>query len=500
MDCILKPYLKLFFFQIYKWKEKRERNYKQASMLLASVNRLEHFLKTEYKTKLTHLEYLKSSFQLSKNEVALQIDELYQAYHFSKKCELKSLNKTCNSCSRFISDFYLLCANELFTTSEIQKKNNEWFSEIEKIPKETRMFFTPIDHQIEMHLNTPRETISKQYVKSFRLGKTKKDNFLLVLKSMSSSSPWIYGYSTNKEYNGGGFFLRWQGLGIAIDPGYNFSINLHKLGYSILDIDIVIVTHNHIDHNHDIRILDDLNKSCWKEANHIIKWYIDRFTYDSSCYFLDDYSMLGSSEKCNIITVGKCNQKYNVNDYIKLQLFPTFHMETNSGYRDDTFGVRIEFNDNKNHICKLSYTSDTKYEKSLESNMRGSDIIIANISGIYEDDVKKLNYKKRHLGYYGCINIAENINKNLKLFLLSEFWSGNDDIRFDIAKYMQNELNKVLPNSKTKVFPADIGLLVSLTDFSVKCSRCLKFCNTVFALRPKEDFGQIEYVCNNCLS
>lgn len=499
MDCILKPYLKLFFCQIYKWKEKRETNYEQAFVLLESIDRLEHFLKSAFNTRLNHLDYFKKAFQISNNEVILRIDELYQAYQVSKNCEVKPLNQACFSCSRFISDFYLLCASELFTTTEIQEKNSAWFSEMKTIPKKTLMFFRPIDHKIEMHLNTPRETITKQYVKNYRLGTEKKDNFLVVLKSMSSSSPWIYGYSTNKEYSGGGFFLRWHGFGIAIDPGYNFSTNLHRFGYSILDIDIVIVTHNHIDHNHDIRILDDLNKSCWKETNHVIKWYIDKFTYDSSCYFLDDFSMLGATAKSNIVTVGKCCQKYNVTDSIELQLFPTFHMETNTGYRDDTFGVRIELYDKNKHISTLSYTSDTKYEKSLESNLKDSDIIIANISGVYEDDVKKIDYKKRHLGYYGCINIAEKINKNLKLFLLSEFWSGNDDIRFDIAKYMQNELNGELPDSKAKVLPADIGLIVSLTDFSVKCSRCLKYSNTVLALRPKEDFGLIEYVCNNCL-
>ena len=47
----------------------------------------------------------------------------------------------------------------------------------------------------------------------------------------------------------------------------------------------------------------------------------------------------------------------------------------------------------------IGYTSDTHYEESVAENLKGSNIIIANISGVYEDDIKKINYKNRHLGY-----------------------------------------------------------------------------------------------------
>lgn len=87
-------------------------------------------------------------------------------------------------------------------------------------------------------------------------------NKFVVLKGMSSSTPAILNGAFNTQaYHGGGLYFNWSGFGIAIDPGYHFVENMHNAGLSILDIDAVVITHEHIDHTNDIRILDDLNYS-----------------------------------------------------------------------------------------------------------------------------------------------------------------------------------------------------------------------------------------------
>lgn len=57
---------------------------------------------------------------------------------------------------------------------------------------------------------------------------------------------------------GGGYFVRLHGCkrassgeqpyGIAIDPGMDFVENLYRTGYSIGDIDMIVLTHDHVDH------------------------------------------------------------------------------------------------------------------------------------------------------------------------------------------------------------------------------------------------------------
>ena len=56
------------------------------------------------------------------------------------------------------------------------------------------------------------------------------------------------------ESKGGGYFLRWNGYGIVIDPGIFFFENFLEY-YSISDINLVIISHDHPDHSIDIKSL-----------------------------------------------------------------------------------------------------------------------------------------------------------------------------------------------------------------------------------------------------
>ena len=51
---------------------------------------------------------------------------------------------------------------------------------------------------------------------------------------------------------GGGYFVRLHGgdapYGIVVDPGVDFVENLYRSGYSLSDIDMIVVSHDHVDH------------------------------------------------------------------------------------------------------------------------------------------------------------------------------------------------------------------------------------------------------------
>lgn len=78
-------------------------------------------------------------------------------------------------------------------------------------------------------------------------------NYFVVLKRYNSFTPALPRPLQCKDQSrGGGYFLRWQGKGIAIDPGFNFIQNLDVIGLSIGNIDAIILTHGHNDHYIDI--------------------------------------------------------------------------------------------------------------------------------------------------------------------------------------------------------------------------------------------------------
>ncbi len=81
----------------------------------------------------------------------------------------------------------------------------------------------------------------------------REQNEIRFLRRWNSHTPIVAG-----DY-GGGYFLRWQQRGTVIDPGCSF---LHAFSryseYSFHDIDMVIATHDHVDHCQDLGTLVSL--------------------------------------------------------------------------------------------------------------------------------------------------------------------------------------------------------------------------------------------------
>lgn len=79
-------------------------------------------------------------------------------------------------------------------------------------------------------------------------------NYLMVLKRYNSFTPALPRPNKADDENakGGGYFLHWEGKGIAIDPGFDFIRNLSEVGLKIGNIDAVMLTHGHNDHYIDL--------------------------------------------------------------------------------------------------------------------------------------------------------------------------------------------------------------------------------------------------------
>lgn len=97
-------------------------------------------------------------------------------------------------------------------------------------------------------------------------------NQLIFIKRWNSSTPL---YSDTKITFGGGYFLIWNHHGIVIDPVYDF-IELFRDEFSIEDINVVIVTHDHPDHCEDLprilTVLREFNED--KDKPHRISFYV----------------------------------------------------------------------------------------------------------------------------------------------------------------------------------------------------------------------------------
>ena len=343
------------------------------------------------------------------------------------------------------------------------------------------------------------------------------DDKLFMLKGMSSSTPALLNSAFDTdEFAGGGFFFCWKGYGVAVDPGYHYIQNLHHYGLSVLDINAVIVTHEHIDHNSDIRLLEDILTASYdkSEDSYKTRWYLDKVSYELACVlrkngsgFCEKRNELYCIDPARNIYFEKEKDSISLNEGIELgdicfEVFQTRHIwdENISKYREHTFGCKFTCRDSDKEKV-FAYTSDTRYFPELSDFIGGADIVIANISGIYEDDYMLVREKDRHLGYYGCHNlICDSFARNKsypRYLFLSEFWNGKSDIRYDVSKELQCSFEKYGIKG-IKVVPSEIGMIYDLREGKIQCSQCRRFSDKIIVQRPTGLKEKINIVCDEC--
>lgn len=101
---------------------------------------------------------------------------------------------------------------------------------------------------------------------------------LVVLRRWQSYNPKVP-RPRGEAVRGGGYFLMWSGKGIVIDPGYDFLQNFYDEGFSLGDIDAVVVTHTHPDHEDDLSTLSTLVRE-WNEYHQHMGRYERRVKLD----------------------------------------------------------------------------------------------------------------------------------------------------------------------------------------------------------------------------
>lgn len=388
------------------------------------------------------------------------------------------------------------------------------------------------------------KTLMYKYILDNHFSNKFLENKLIVLKGWSSATPIINSYFRNDYCNGGGFYINIKGTGIVIDPGCNFIKNMHEQGIRIFDIQYVIVTHNHIDHNASVMELQNLNyeynnfiannsnnvlnhKKLPKNYPNKIIWIVDQETSISLKNNPDFLAPIKSSAGdiiINEITVpdlgtdsdeekhGFLPSKKFVNDTavanyeiekptgaIELTFFRTYHMK-------NSYGLCIKSEIDQESIS-IGFTSDTGYFQKLPIHLCDCNIIIENISELSKEDlnVDDIQNKANHLKLNGCIKTISRMKTPPKLAVISEFWGGKDDIRLFIIRRIKESIVKsskmdgLAEKEPTQVLAADIGLTIKLNNYTVRCSACgnevpLKTITTV----QDEKYGQLKYICHRC--
>ena len=413
-----------------------------------------------------------------------------------KGLELLAKNKPLDSENYLQSKFENLIA-QVTSAKEIDESYTEIqeiseYDPIKKILKEIK------DNNIDecTFLN------KKKFLKFIKPKQVKSpDDYFKVLRRWNSYTPIIAdNYHISK---GGGYFLKYNDLGIVIDPGFNFIENFKGADHVFDEIDAVFISHAHNDHtsdlesiltllykyNEEIKDSDDFDNT--DTIRHQLAKERDIDYKDITREEINKEFLISEKRKTiDIFMTASTFKKYaglfelyNKTDYkihlveadgkfdfknLQVKVLKARHHDIISDY----FSVGFVFYLSDTVII---YTGDTGWNLDIEKQYKDLakrtktkyKILVAHIGGFkeYEDLYLNKGYQgyeafyKNHLGRLGIGKINETLQPDV--CLISEFGEEIKGSRIKLCEIYEEAYNGKFKKD-IKFFPADIGFTINL--------------------------------------
>ena len=323
------------------------------------------------------------------------------------------------------------------------------------------------------------------------------DRFIKILRRWNSYTPLLN--LDPVENLGGGYFLAWDGTGIVVDPGINFIKNAVSSGLSLKDINIIVLTHSHVDHTSDFEGLVTL----FHEINTL------RYDLGLDPIQFSLYTSIGAMNKyCNLVSfaydifkevnVVNPGSSYQLSDSIRMKTTPCQHQDLFCSHSSSCVGLKFYTDDEEKP--SVSITSDTGYNPQLKeafADVEGR-LVILHIGGIISEEMEytplpNIPVYESHLGLRGILNFVFDVKPSIAI--ISEFGEEFKGVRMSLSDLFDEEFKD------SKVIPADVGFTIEFvrddSKMLVKCSKCQTM-SPIAEIQPKLDGYAIVYICPNC--
>jgi tetratricopeptide (TPR) repeat protein len=342
---------------------------------------------------------------------------------------------------------------------------------------------------------------------------------LLDLREWNSFTPAVP--DQHEIDRGGGYYIRYKGQGLVIDPGYNFIENFHKVGGRLCDVGHIMVTHAHNDHTADfeslLSLLHQYNKE-HKASPKCVHLYLSQGAIRKFSGFLP---LRGASYLGRIETLNQGNRDnpqviaLHGLDGARLTVLRAFHDDTLS--LDYSVGLGFEF-DFEGGSRKVVFTGDTGIfppnkvhgdgkEKEPEvlvgpgadnclfheypEGFRHPHLLIPHLGSVKKEELredfpaqsadrkeeKALYFYPNHLGLRGLVLLLHLMRPETAI--ISEWGEELKDIRFDLVRGVSDLVDGLRGEEKRSVFvvPGDVTVACDIATGKFLCHDTQKFCS-----------------------
>ncbi|KJU84950.1 Beta-lactamase-like domain protein [Candidatus Magnetobacterium bavaricum] len=385
-----------------------------------------------------------------------------------------------------------------------------------------------------------KDTLAEPYFKQTKKVHLQANHITLIPARRWNSSTPVYpptdyvfeGKSNINDYIGkkigGGYFLVAHGLGIVIDPGYNFLEILYlSHEYTVKDIDVIIITHDHPDHHADLPNILAMKFESYqrmpKDRRDKLRLFLNESCNRLYLTMLNYYRDVVDIE--HIIT---CNDKTPIsllkknNDYLTFIPIKAYHKEIfdylkeKDGYESMALGLVFSIKLKSDNDFKIAITGDTSFPDidndhaynvmDFVKSFEGSDILICHLGSIEYDftrpeqtiDIGDVRYQGGHLGINGCARLVNMLDKKPTVVLITEF---GQELDSNIRTQVTQLIGKLIDN-ENNIFPTDINTRIEIDDnrdIKLFCSKWVdkkKKCNDKKLACDKSGYleiGNIDY-------
>lgn len=324
---------------------------------------------------------------------------------------------------------------------------------------------------------------------------------------LNSSKNLMLSMLYSGEYDSsGGFYFRWRGKGVAVNPGKNFMINFHHAGFHIKDIDHVIVTGEESSAFTDIRKIYDLSFRLNQEmagSKHIIQYYLNQKVFQQLAGILKPHSKeeRHSVHMMELFADLPEGDKIDLTNSIQLHYFSLDR--ANSGESISSFATKSR------EINSIGVYFELKKDEGMETQEEGLEksIHIGYIPSLTKDAFTHQQVKhcevlitKVHHGDHvkECDAIKSFIEKfDSRLVVATGFDAYEGDVRLESVRKIRQA---IAFSQKTTVLPADTGLFIDLTSLRIKCTftHTLIDPNNIRVIHSTGPFSRLQYITPAC--